>query len=316
MNYSVSSQRNKIQKDVSIRQAVTAKTTLGTNINVHAAQSKIIKNLEDAPKKGKVIQNKEKTAEKLQVNKNVKAQVQPNKEKTFNNYWKSKQNNTETRKKIYAKLTPSDTKVNTSGKEDKILKINNNSLHIRSQRIPKVKKCCADHKLNDSINTSNDSQLCRTLRSRVIDLSSSLDKESSTLNKKTALKNKQKRVKNKKVTKLSDKENISKTSDQSFTLSSKTPLASKLAANKRVSKMNSIKLNVSKSRQSDVSFNLGEKVLNHTTNTRRLKEVEKLLLGTPKFFNSGKTSPLSKRVESSRLNKSRTSARLNRSKVY
>lgn len=225
-------------------------------------------------------------------------------------------NNTETNKKTYIKSTPSATKVNTSRKEDKILKINNNPVQIKAKKISKINKNCTDYILNDTVNTADETKLCRTLRSRVIDLSTSVDTESSPLNKKTILrKGKQTPVKNKYVKKLSNKENIS--SDQSFTLSSETPLASKLAANKRVKNVNNVKPNVTKSRQSDVSFALGEKVLNHTAvSTRRHKEVEKLQLGTPKFFNSGKKSPLRKRVESARLNKSRSSVRLNRSKVY
>lgn len=313
MNHTVSNQRNNTQNEIPIRQVVTAKTSLTTNVIVHPAQSKNKKITDDAPDKGKVTQSNEKTREKLQVNKNIKVQVQLNKEKTVNNGLKSKQ--IETNKKTYAKPTPSDTKIKTSSKEENIIKINN-TLHIRSLRTPKINKSFTDDKSNDTVNTSNDSQLCRTLRSRVINLSTSLDKENSHKNKNTALKNKKKSVKNKNVAKLSDKENISKTSDQSLTLSSETPLATKLVPIKRAYKVNSRKLKVTKSRLSDVSFTLSKKVLNHkTTNTRKPKEVEKLQLDTLKVINSGKKSPLNK-VESTRLNKSRSSARLNRSKVY
>lgn len=310
MNDSISNQRNNTQNERSMRQGVTAKTCAATNTILHTAQEQS-HILDDMPNKGEVIQSKEKTVERLQVRKNEKNQIKKNKGETFVNVLKSKQNNTESSKKPYTKPTPTATKANASKKEDTMLKINDNPLQIRSQRIPKNNTSCADPKLNVTKNTSNESQLCRTLRSRVIDLSILLDKENPPSNKKAGVRNKQKPVRNKNVTKVSDKENISNTSDQSFTLSSETPKARRLVANKRVNKVNTVKLNVTKSRQSDVSFTLGEKVLNHTsTHRRRPKEVEKLQLGTTKIFNSHKKSPLSKRVESTRLNKSRSSSRL------
>lgn len=313
VNHSDYNRRNNTQTEIS--QVVTAKaiTTLQTNMPARSPKLKNNKLSHDAPKKGKV-QSKEKTVKKLEVKKNVK--VQPSTVKTLTNVLKCKQNNTETNKKEHAIPTLIDTKASKSRKEAKNLKINDNSLQVRALKVPKVNKACAADKFNGTVSNStfnesqlcrtlrstlNESQLCRTLRSRVIDLSTSLDKESSPLNKKTTLKNKQKRAKNKNVTKFSDKENISNTSDQSFTLSSKTPVASKLAANKRVRKVNSVKPNVTESRQSDVSFTLGETVLER---------------GSLKFFDSSKKSPLSKRVVSTRLNQSRSSARLNRRKVY
>lgn len=310
MNHSVSNQRNNTQNE--IRQIVNSKNVMATNL---IAQTATLKNSkDDTSKKGNQVKSKEKIAEKLEVNQNVK--VQPNRERALYDVSKCMNSNIETSKETYAKPTSTDTKANTKSKVEKIPTINNNTLQIRSQRIPKNNKTCTDDNLNATVNTSNESQLCRTLRSRVINLSTSLDKEPKPLNKKTSQKTKQKPVKNKHVTNLNDKENISKTSDQSFTLSSKTPVTSKLAAVKRVNTEKSVKLNVTKSRESDVSFTLGEKELNHrTTNSRRRKEIEKLQLGAPKYFNSVKISPLGKRVVSTRLNKSRSSARL-KSKVY
>ncbi|KAI5643000.1 hypothetical protein NE865_05041 [Phthorimaea operculella] len=191
----------------------------------------------------------------------------------------------------------------------------NNTMRIRAQRKPKVKGCCCDDdKTHEShqTTTKNNESLCRSLRSREVDLSTSLksDDGNVTVAKKTAAKTKRP-AKNSKISKIIADNDIS---DLSFTLATDVPASDRTLRNKTVNSKEH------KVRKSDVSFTLASenKSANDTISTRssrRNREVESLQNNSASFFKSGKRSQQSKNfaAESRAINKS-SNSRLNRSR--
>ncbi|KAJ2948427.1 hypothetical protein O0L34_g7670 [Tuta absoluta] len=217
-----------------------------------------------------------------------------------------------------ARLTLKDYDSTLSNNESQHCKTLNDTMRIRAQRKPKARGCCCEQDKtrgsNQTIHKSNDS-LCRSLRSREIDLSTSLksDDGNVTVTKKTAAKSKR-LAKLGKISKINAENDVS---DLSFTLATDVPPSDRTLRNKKTS----AHPKEHKLRKSDVSFTLASdnnKSSNDTISTRsskRNREIESLQNNSASFFKSGKQSQQSKNfaAESKAINKS-SNLRLNRSR--
>ncbi|XP_049876786.1 uncharacterized protein LOC126374295 [Pectinophora gossypiella] len=199
-----------------------------------------------------------------------------------------------TNQKVKRKVSPP-RKTNTAIKSktnanSTILKVLNNTMRIRAQRKPKINKCCEEP---DKSELSINDTLCKTLRSRKVDLSSSMKSENSNTSvAKKTVKTKSKTVKRKNIHIYNNNKDKSIPSDISFTLASETPPSGKPAtrAKKSIAYFNTTQR---VTRRSDVSFTLSPDMMNLNTTMRtrnslkRNREIESLQLSL--FPKTGKT---------------------------